>query len=251
SSARFIEGFETSPFENEVLVDFAMEVVRAEQLGGDEDPDLLAIGFSANDLVGHSYGPDSHEVMDITIRTDRLLERVFTFLMQQVGRDNLVIAITADHGVASFPELLRTRPPSTNAGRIDPAVIGAAAEQALRTRFGTPRAPGWVDRPNWIMNQVWPYLYLNVPALEDRQIKLEDAELVAKQAVQRVPGVAQVLTGAELAQQRAAGNHSRSELSYDPDRSGHVFYVLAPYLLPTARSEGTTHGSPWTYDTHV
>jgi hypothetical protein len=48
-------------------------------------------------------------------------------------------------------------------------VIGAAAEQALRTRFGTPRAPGWIDRPNWIMNQVWPYLYLNLPALEDRQ----------------------------------------------------------------------------------
>jgi hypothetical protein len=56
--------------------------------------------------------------------------------------------------------------------------------------------------------------------------------------------VAQVLTGAELAQQRAAGNHSRSELSYDPERSGQVFYVLAPYLLPSARSEGTTQAHP-------
>jgi hypothetical protein len=251
SSARFMEGFETSPFENEVLVDFAMEVVRAEHLGGDEDPDLLAIGFSANDLVGHSYGPDSHEMMDITIRTDRLLERFFTFLMQQVGRDNLVIALTADHGVAPLPELLRARRPSTNAGRIDPAVIADAAERALRARFGTPRAPAWVERPNWIMNQSWPFLYLNLPALEERGVKLEDAELVAKQAVQAVPGVAQVLTGAELAQQRAAGNHTRSELSYDPERSGQVFYVLAPYLLPSARPEGTTHGSPWTYDTHV
>ena len=251
SSKSFIEGFETSPFENEVLVDFAMEVVRAEHLGGDEDPDLLAIGFSANDLVGHSYGPDSHEMMDITIRTDRLLERFFTFLMQQVGRDNLVIALTADHGVASLPELLRARRPSTDAGRIDPVVIADAAEQALRLRFGTPRAPGWLERPNWIMNQSWPFLYLNLPALEDRGVKLEDAELVAKRAVQAVPGVAQVLTSAELAQQRAGGNHSRSELSYDPERSGQVFYVLAPYLLPSARPEGTTHGSPWTYDTHV
>jgi len=250
STKQFMEGFETSPFENEVLIDFAMEVVRAEHLGGDEDPDLLAIGFSANDLVGHSYGPDSHEVMDITIRTDRLLERFFTFLMQQVGGDNLVIAITADHGVAPLPELLRAQR-KTNAGRIDPAVIADAAERALRSRFGTPRAPGWVDRPNWVMNQSWPFLYLNLPALEDRGVTLEDAEVVAKQAVQAVPGVAQVLTGTELAQQRAGGNHTRSELSYDPERSGQVFYVLAPYLLPGARPEGTTHGSPWTYDTHV
>ena len=94
-------------------------------------------------------------------------------------------------------------------------------------------------------------LYLNLPALEDRGIRLEDAELVAKQAVQAVPGMAQVLTGAELARQRARGEHSRSELSYDPERSGHLFYVLAPYLLPEAKPEGTTHGSPWTYDTHV
>jgi predicted AlkP superfamily pyrophosphatase or phosphodiesterase len=250
SSKQFMEGFETSPFENEVLIDFAMEVVRAEQMGGDEEPDVMAIGFSANDLVGHSYGPDSHEVMDITVRTDRLLERFFTFLMQQVGRDNLVIALTADHGVAPLPELLRAQR-NTNAGRIDPAVIADAAERALRSRFGTPRAPGWVDRPNWVMNQSWPFLYLNLPALEDRGVTLDDAEVVAKQAVQAVPGVAQVLTGAELAQQRAGGNHTRSELSYDPERSGQVFYVLAPYLLPGARPEGTTHGSPWTYDTHV
>ena len=187
---------------------------------------------------------DSHEMMDMTIRTDRLLERFFTFLMQQVGRDNLVIALTADHGVASLPELLRTRRPSTNAGRIDPAVIADAAERRC-DRGSARRGRGWrsVQLDN---NQSWPFLYLNLPALEDRGVKLDDAELVAKQAVQAVPGVAQVLTGAELARQRASGNHSRSELSYDPERSGHVFYVLAPYLLPGARPEGTTHGSPWT-----
>lgn len=251
SEERFITGFETSPFENEVLVDLAMEVIRSEQLGQDDDPDLLALGFSANDLVGHSYGPDSHEVMDMTIRTDRLLERFFTFLMQQVGRDNLVIAITADHGVAPLPELARARRPRTNAARIDPAVIAAAAEKALRARFGAPRAPASVDRPDWIMYQGWPSLYLNLPALEDRGVRVDEAESVAKEAIGRVRGVEQVLTASELAEQRARGTHSRAELSYYPERSGNLLYVLAPYLVPETQPVGTTHGSPWTYDTHV
>jgi arylsulfatase A-like enzyme len=80
---------------------------------------------------------------------------------------------------------------------------------------------------------------------------VEDAEVVAKAAVRAVPGVEQVLTGSELNQQRVRGAHSRSELSYDPERSGQIFYVLAPYLLPGAEPQGTNHGSPWTYDTHV
>ena len=102
----------------------------------DEDPDLLAIGFSANDLVGSSYGPDSHEVMDITIRTDRLLERFFTFLMQQVGRDNLVIAITADHGVAPLPELAAHPAPQhqcqPHRSRCDCQCRGAGAANQIR-----------------------------------------------------------------------------------------------------------------------
>jgi len=251
SNNDFIEAFGTSPFENEVLVDLAMEVIRSEGMGQDADPDLLALGFSANDLVGHSFGPDSHEVLDMTVRTDRLLEKFFAFLIEQVGRDNLVIALTSDHGVAPLPELLRQRQPRINAARIDPAVIATAAERALLTRFGTPRAPSWVSRPNWIMYQGWPFLYLNLPALEDRAIQVEAAESVAKQAVQGVPGVAQVFTATELAQQRNSRVHSRSELSYYPGRSGQLFYVLAPYLLPESQPAGTTHGSPWTYDSHV
>jgi predicted AlkP superfamily pyrophosphatase or phosphodiesterase len=251
SSDDFIETFETSPFENEVLVDLAIEIIRSERMGQGGDPDLLALGFSANDLVGHSFGPDSYEMMDITVRTDRLLERFFDFLIQQVGRENLLVALTADHGVSPLPELMRQRQPSTRAARIDPAVIAAAAERALRTKFGTARAPAWVAQPEWIMYQSWPSLYLNQPALEDRGIKIEVAESVAKAAVQAVPGVEQVLTASELEQQRESHTRSRAELSYYPGRSGEVFYVLAPYLLPESRPVGTTHGSPWAYDTHV
>src|SRR5918994_300942 len=247
----FVAAFETSPFENEVLVDLATEAIVQEQLGRDTVPDLLALGFSANDLIGHSYGPDSHEVMDLTIRTDRLLERFFGFLERQVGLDSVLIVLTADHGVLPLPELMRQRNPGTRAARFDPSVIAAAAERALRARFGEPRRPGYLARPNWIMHQGWPSLYLNSAALEDRQIPVQEAERIAKNAVEEIPGVERAITATELRRQRTKGIHSRAELSFYPDRSGNIYFELAPYLLPGTERLGTTHGSPWAYDTHV
>ncbi|HYF40315.1 MAG TPA: alkaline phosphatase family protein, partial [Gemmatimonadales bacterium] len=247
----FVANFETSPFENEVLVDLASEAILNEQLGRDSIPDLLALGFSANDLVGHSYGPDSHEVMDMTVRTDRLLERFFAFLDRQIGLDSVLIVLTADHGVAPLPELLQQRNGATRAARFDLSAITAAAERALRARFGAPRRPGFLARPNWIMYQSWPSLYLNRAALEDRQIRVEDAERIAKDAVENVPGVERAITATELRRQRRQGIHSRAELSFHPERSGNIYFELAPYLVPGEGAAGTTHGSPWAYDTHV
>jgi predicted AlkP superfamily pyrophosphatase or phosphodiesterase len=256
SGKRFINAFEVTPFHNDIVAEFAMQAVVNEGLGRDADPDLLGIGFSANDRIGHAYGPDSHEVMDATIRTDRLLERFFSFLAQQVGLENVLIVLTSDHGVAPLPELIRQRNPAAGAGRIDPATIAAVAENALRVRFGAPRRPAWFSRPTWISYQGWPSLYLNLPALRDREIGIDDAERVAKQALQDVPGMQQVFTAGELRQRQGSGPHSSAHLSFADysfygGRSGNIYYVLRPYVIPEAALAGTTHGSPWPYDVDV
>jgi predicted AlkP superfamily pyrophosphatase or phosphodiesterase len=251
SLANFITGFQTSPFENEVLLRFAIEAIQQEQLGRDDDPDLLAIGFSANDLVGHSYGPDSHEVMDMTLRTDRQLERLFGFLGQQIGMDRVLVVLTSDHGVAPLPEIARARNRAIRAARIDPSVIAEAAERALRTRYGEPRGPAWMTPPAWILYRGWPWLYLNLPELEDRRIPLAEAERVAQEAMREVPGVARVLTEAELRGQPRTAPRSGAELAFYQGRSGQLYYELAPYLVVEQGGNGTNHGSPWTYDTQV
>jgi hypothetical protein len=105
--------------------------------------------------------------------------------------------------------------------------------------------------PAWIMHHSGPWLYLNLPALEDRQIALEEAERVAQEAIRSVPGVAQVLTGTQLLRGRNSATPSGAELSFYPGRSGQLYYEFAPYLVPEGDPQGTTHGSPWTYDTHV
>jgi hypothetical protein len=153
--------------------------------------------------------------------------------------------------VAPFPELVRERTPAVQAARIDPATVAAAAERALRTRYGEPRGPAWMTRPAWIMYPKWPWIYLNLPALEDRNIPIEEAEGVAQAAIRRVPGIARVHTGTELRRRRERAEASSAELSFDFERSGQIYYELSPYLLPDSDKAGTDHGSPWTYDTHV
>jgi predicted AlkP superfamily pyrophosphatase or phosphodiesterase len=243
SSPRFLDGFRSSPFQNEVLLVFARAAVTSEKLGEDDDPDLLAVSLSANDLIGHGFGPNSQEVMDVTVRTDRLLDRFFEFLDRQIGLRHVLIVLTADHGVAPLPELARDLHPG--AGRLDPARIATAAETALKSRFGAPPGPGW------LAHLAPPWLYLNVEALRQRGIAIEEAERTARDAVKGVRGVHQALTATELRQQQKDGMASGALLSFYPDRSGNIYYELKPFIVPGQEPTGTTHGSPWSYDTRV
>jgi arylsulfatase A-like enzyme len=205
----------------------------------------LGLAFSANDLIGHAYGPDSHEVADATVRTDRLLGRFFRFLNSKVGLRNVVIVLTADHGVAPLPERVNRLNPGAGAARLDPSVIADTAEAALRRRFGPPPGSSWVAR------LAAPWLYLSVRGLEQSGHSVEEAERFARAAIKRVPGVSLALTATELRQPRNPAVPSAAAFSFYPSRSGNVYYELTPYVVPGSARAGTTHGSPWSYDARV
>ena len=65
----------------------------------DRNVSLLSISFSSNDLIGHAWGPDSQEVLDVTLRSDRLIKDLLDFLDARVGKGKYVFAMSADHGV--------------------------------------------------------------------------------------------------------------------------------------------------------
>ena len=135
-------------------------------------PDLLGVSFSGSDHVGHTYGPDSHEVMDATVRLDRTLQRLFGFLDRTIGLSRVLVVLTADHGVAPMPEVLqRMHPGTTAAGRLNPAVIDTAVRRAL-ARYGPIPAPGWV------VYHAPPLIYFNASALAALNVPVEDAERV-------------------------------------------------------------------------
>jgi predicted AlkP superfamily pyrophosphatase or phosphodiesterase len=245
SPERFIAAFEASPGQNEIVVDLTMRAVVEERLGQDDNPDILAVSFSANDLAGHGYGPHSHEVMDMTVRTDRMLERFFGFLANHVGLQSVIIVLTSDHGTPPLPEIVQRLNPRVAAARFDYSAVPAAIERALTSRFGAAPRPGWVGYHSW------PLAYLNLRALREKQVSVEQAERVAKAAVEGLTGVYQVLTATELRGQRDNGVKSGAALSFFPGRSGNIYYELRPYWVPDRDQVGTTHGSPWMYDTRV
>jgi predicted AlkP superfamily pyrophosphatase or phosphodiesterase len=241
----FVEAFDQSPFSNEVVADFAMRAVTAEGLGRDTVTDLLGISFSANDRVGHGYGPDSHEVMDVTIRLDRTLARLFGFLDRTVGLANVVIVLTADHGVAPLPEVFGRLHPGASARRFHPAEVDTVVNAALEARYGAASPPGWV------VHHDQPQLYLNLVALRAKKIAVEEAERVAQAAVMSVSGVYEALTATELAKGRGVGARSGEVYSFYPGRSGNIYYQMAPYIVVDDEPTGTGHGTPWAYDQQV
>src|SRR5947207_5302644 len=96
----FYVALDYSPFTNDLLVSFAQQALVNEQLGQDDDTDILSVSFSANDYVGHRYGPYSQEVMDITLRVDRQIATLLDYVQTRVGLSNTIVVFTADHGVA-------------------------------------------------------------------------------------------------------------------------------------------------------
>ena len=241
----FVEAFDQTPFSNDVVADFAMRAVAAEGLGKDTVTDVLGVSFSANDRAGHAYGPDSHEAMDITIRLDRTLARLFAYLDRTVGLANVVAVLTGDHGVAPLPEVFGRLHPGTSARRFHPAVVDTVVNAALAAAYGPAPAPGWV------VHHDQPQIYLNLAALRAKKVAVDDAEKVAQAAVRRVPGVHEVLTATELAEARAAGGQTGEVLSFHPGRSGNLYYQMGPYILVDDEPTGTGHGTPWEYDRQV
>jgi predicted AlkP superfamily pyrophosphatase or phosphodiesterase len=239
----FYNAFVTTPFGNDFTLEMARELIRREKLGQGEVPDLLAINLSSNDYVGHAYGPDSPEVLDTAVRTDRQLADFFAFLAQAVpgGLGGLLVVVTADHGVAPVPGAAREA--KLPAGAYDEEAVAAAAEHALQAAYG----PG-----KWVTALVEANLYLDLAALDAHQVQHAAAEDVAAAAVARLPGIYAAYGRTRILEGRLPRTDvgDRIERSFHPRLSGDLVLVSDPYWVP-GKLSGTTHGTPYAYDTHV
>ncbi len=236
-----------SPWGNELVEQFAEEAVGGERLGQRGPTDLLTLSFSSNDYVGHAVGPDAPEVRDMSIRTDQLLGKLFQFIDRKIGMKNVIIVLSADHGVASTPahDKDSKMPGGYVSGKAQKIV-----DDALTARFGSAE---WVIPAGGETN-----LYLNPSAIETaktpngKPVDRDEIYRVAKDALISNPQlhVARVYTREQLANGVTGDFIAAAEMNgYNPKRSGDIAIVLEPNYIP-GRS-GTTHFSPYTYDRHV
>ncbi len=233
-----------SPAGNDLLLGLAGRAIDAEKLGTHDAPDLLCLSFSSNDAIGHTWGPDSQEVLDVTLRTDQIIERLLATLDARVGRGRYVLALTADHGVCPLPEAARAE--GHPAGRIDATKLKAKANEFLVAKYGGDA------KTRYIAAAPETWVYLNHDLLKSKGLKSEEVEealagwLARQEGVQATYTRTQLLAG--VAEDDRVGQMVRR--SFHPDRAGDVAVVVKPYYI-VWNLTGTTHGSPNTYDRHV
>jgi predicted AlkP superfamily pyrophosphatase or phosphodiesterase len=240
AEVRFCGSLEATPWGNEMIEEFAERAVSSEGLGRHSGVDILAVSFSSNDYVGHAVGPDDPAVRDISIRTDRLLGKLLDYVDAQVGTGNTLVVLTADHGVAPVPEVNEAR--KMPGGRLSDARLSRKMSDALTKRFG----PG-----KWFAGGSATMPYLNLELIQTRKLDLDEVERVAAQAASTEEHIARIFTRHDL----LAGQVQRDDIGravslgfYGP-RSGNLLILQEPYYLFEAT--GTSHGTPYDYDTHV
>jgi predicted AlkP superfamily pyrophosphatase or phosphodiesterase len=229
-----------SPFGNEILFAFADQLLVHEQLGQRNTTDLLSVSFSSNDSVGHTHGPDSPQVRDIAVRTDRTIGQLLARVDKLVGLQHTLVAFTTDHGVAPVPESLQRL--SLPGGRLTSKELFDPIQLALAARFGEGK---------WILGTAGSSPYLNHALMEKLQLDPSEVRRVAADAAAKIPRVARVYTRDQLLRGQVPSDRigNRVVRSYNAQRSGDLEIILEPYWMRQAT--GTTHGTPYSYDAHI
>jgi len=239
------DNFRRTPFADELTLDVALAAMKAHGLGEDEVPDVLAVGFSVTDLVGHAFGPDSQEMMDQMLRLDQVLKRLFEAAEAKAGAGRVLVVLAADHSVMPLVETLQKQ--GLAARRVSPQSLQAAGMTALQKRF-----PGAKDL---VASYLAPDFYLNLDSIARQGLLRKDVELTLGEALMATGDVAKVYTASSFAGEIPSLSEDpyfdAVRRSYFAPRSPHVIARLKEYMYLTSYPGGTGHGTSYEYDRHV
>ncbi len=241
--AKVLSELGNRPWMDRQLLDLAEVLIDEEQLGQDATPDILSIGLSTMDLVAHYYGPYSHEVMDHLIKTDQYLLTFLNYLDDEIGLENILFALSSDHGGLPLPEH-RTQIEGKPGGRVNEDDYWAARESAyaaLDSIYGTHR---------FIHRKGSSYFYSQA-IMDSMQVVSTVVDSILQVHMESVAGIQRLYSKAELLDpdpsDRSAvrlGHFMHSELSPD-------LYTLETEGWLFRNPYGTSHGTPYEYDSHV
>ncbi|ALV04856.1 alkaline phosphatase family protein [Roseateles depolymerans] len=238
---KFYAGLLPSPFGDELTLAFARAAIEGEQLGADDQTDILSVSLSSHDYVNHAFGPESRLSHDHLLRLDQYLQGFFQYLDARVGRDNYLLALTADHGFMDTPEWAQRQ--GREAGRVNPAQLIASLNKGLSERFGEGR---------WITSFSATGLLFDEKLIQSKGLRSDDVYAAAKVLAEQVPGIQAAFTRAQLAGDDTATPYlAQMRRSWHPDVAAPLQLVPRQGYMFSSRTTGTTHGSPYEYDNHV
>lgn len=235
-----------TPWGNAIVADFAKSALVAEGLGKDDVTDFLTVSFSSPDIIGHAMGPNAVELADTYLRLDKTLEDLFATLDKEVGKGAYTVFLTADHAVAEVPQyMIDKRVP---AGYFRPGFVEANLIEHMQKYF-----PGKKIIEKLSTEQV----YINQDAFGSDPRSAGIDLLVATELITnfllKTEGIAQVFSSGVLRQASYDEDGIRGKVvrGFHPKRCGDLAFVLEPGWLAWSGVTGSTHGSSYSYDTHV
>ncbi len=230
----------STPFGNSFTLDFAMAALEGENLGKGKDTDFLALSFSSPDYIGHRFGPASKEVEDNYLRLDKDIEKLLNYLDKTYGEDQYLIFLTADHGVAEVATHMAAE--KVPAGNVNLGYITSQLKGYMSASFG---------EGDWILNVSNDQVFLNEKLARDKNVDLEDIENELAVFLLRFRGIKEVYTATAMRNSAfASGRSALLQNGYNFKASGNLLLILEPGWL-TGGAKGTSHGTGFTYDTHV
>lgn len=237
--------FTYTPFCNTYLTDFAITSLENEKLGTDNQTDFLCISYSTPDIIGHEFGPQSIEVEDTYIRLDRDIEKLIKSLDEKVGKGEYTLFITADHAVVPVPQYL-----------IDNKLPGGyffVKEQMKLLSEKSIKKYG----ADLIISEENLNIYLNHNIIDSLKLNRKEVARFIAEEIQSWENVKQVFTAERLQHSSSDGEWSDMvRRGFHPAESGDVIFILEPGFLDKHKNnekarKGTSHGSAFSYDTHV
>jgi hypothetical protein len=232
----------STPFGNQLTLEFAEQAIANEGLGKDEVTDLLAISLSGTDYVGHQFGPNAVEIEDTYLRLDAELAKFFNYLDQNIGAGNYTFFLTADHGAAHNPGYSAAQ--KIPSGYWDAHTMETELNEYLATKY-------------LVSGLIKPFLnyqlQFDAKIIEAQKIDMDALKKDCIQFINRKNGLAYAID-LEKANESTLPQSLQEKIvnGYYRNRSGAIQIVLEPgWFQQSTDLTGTIHGSWNPYDSHI
>jgi len=230
----------STPYGNSFTKDFAVSLIVNEELGKDEYTDMICIGFNSNEDIGLRYGPRSLEVQDVFMRLDKEIEHFMQFLDEYIGKENVLVVMTSNHGVSDIPEFLSDR-------KIPADYFNAKSSiQLLKSYLDASYGRG-----KWVEYYYKQQVFLNRELIEDSELDLANVQQKVARFLLQFSGISNTMTASTLQTTNFTdGVFAQMQNSFNQERSGDVLINLKPgWIEKTNRCTDTNTG--YAYCTHV
>lgn len=229
-----------TPFGNSIITDFALAAIDGEQLGVDQYTDVLTVSYSSPDYIGHKFGVNAKETQDNYLRLDKEIARLLKGLDQKVGEGNYTIFLTADHAGVHVPSYLQSK--NLPGGYFDRKELKADLREYTKEKYQSDSIIAALSNFQ---------VFFNYEELKRKNINRKELEEDIYSFLLDYPKIAKVYTRNMLETTSFTDMiGKRVKDGFNAKRSGDVTYVLEPSVISYPKY-GSTHGSPYSYDTHV